>query len=532
MDSTYLILVMGESFLSDNSATYMVSFTTGDGNVILSEDIPFTGVVVEEDYDYYLFPIHYNHEDVTLSLSVLSGDADLYISTNPLNPNPTKDLYNFKSTQFGSESITLVWENGLREQCIGLPDTYTFGDKSQCFLYIGVFGYHTSTYIIRIHPSKNLPRMVNLGQSVSGNLNITMYDFYYAIIDTTIELISVIHPEFGDSDLYVNIYDKNISGSDTSKWGRPTKENSMYSSRSTVMSDEVSLTSQELTVLCPSHSCIAVAGVYCFSQVCTYSFSMRQNQIIKLTENQPFYGEASIEYQYYSYYCDKESTDFLVMVTPLNDGNPDLFISKGADKRPTSASSDWQSTGWGGDSILITKTDPYFTKPGIGSMKGTYIIGIQSIWSWGPSSYSIVVNNNPTPIISINSGLPQYGGLSANNTAYYKFNNYINVDIQIVLTPITGSGAMYANAYYGYEGNIQTLLPGEASYIWSSSSNSDRYTLNINANDPKFCTYCSIVIAVKAETKLFNYSIIAKNNLDFSVLLNGIPSKSESVPNK
>ena len=58
-DSTYLILVMGAEYLPDNSSTYVVSFTTGDGPISLSEDVPFTGVVLEGDYSYYTFPIHY-----------------------------------------------------------------------------------------------------------------------------------------------------------------------------------------------------------------------------------------------------------------------------------------------------------------------------------------------------------------------------------------------------------------------------------------------------------------------------------------
>lgn len=518
LDSTYLVLVMGEKYLADHSATYMVGFNTGDGPVTLSEDVPFSGVVIEGDYNYYTFPIHFNHEDVTISVTVMSGDPDLYISVSPNNTSPTTTNHDFKSTTFANEAITLIWEQGLKQKCPNLPETYKFGDPVHCFLYIGVFGFHSSNYIIRVHPSKSLPQLLSIGQPVSSSLNSTMYSFYYSIVDTQKDLHTVVQQVTGDSDLYISVLDKNLAGDNIGAWKRPTREDSQYSSASTVLSEQIDLTSKQLDSLCPSKNCIILAGVYCFSQVCSFSITMRQNEIEELMENQATYGTSDGSFVYYTYYCNKDSTDFLVTVTSLNDGDPNLFISKGIENPPTESNYNWASTGWGGDSILITHTDPVFKN---GSMKGVYVIGINS---WGPTSYAIMVNSSPKPIISLSSGVPQYGSLKGNSTAYYSFENYISQDILITITPTSGSGRMYASVYFSWFGDIYANLP-DTKYLWSSVMSTDRFSLNISTSDPNFCTYCSILVAVKSDTSNMDYSIIGKNNLDITVLQNGMPNR-------
>ncbi|OMJ70119.1 hypothetical protein SteCoe_31973 [Stentor coeruleus] len=525
LDSTYLILVMGENYLADNTSTYVVAFTCGDANMILSEDVPVTGVVIENEYNYYTFPIHYNHEDVTISITALTGDPDMYISVDPLNPNPTYREYDFVSTTFGSEYITLVWELGLKDKCPEVPDDYNFGDKTECNVYIGVHGYETSTYIIRVHPAKNLPMILSLGQPISSNVNISSYNFYYTMVDTKIDTHVYLLPMIGDSDLFVNVIDSKKE-SDSSKWERPTREKNDYASQFSVMSEEIDISSTELQIVCPSGTCIILSSVFCYSEVCTYSISIRQNEVQMLIENQATYGSIDIGYAYYSYYCDKESTNFLITVTSFGDGNPDMYISKGRDTRPSINSFIWYSNSWGGDSIMIKSDDEYF---GGGSMKGTYVIGITS--EWGPASFSIMINNNPRPIISLISGVPQYGNATGSYN-YYSFYNVVPQDITFSITPISGSGKFYANNYFDWQGDKYSSLPNNENNIWSSTKTGERYSLTIKTNDLQFCTYCEIVIGILADEGIFVYSITATNSMNITILQNGVVAKGEAPSDK
>ncbi|OMJ88503.1 hypothetical protein SteCoe_9537 [Stentor coeruleus] len=525
LDSTYLILVMGESYLADNTSTYVVGFTCGDANMILNEDVPITGVVMQNEYNYYTFPIHYKHEDVTISITALTGDPDMYISVDPLNPNPTYLEYDFISTTFGSEYITLVWEQGLKDKCPDMPDDYNFGDKTECNVYIGVHGFETSTYIIRVHPGKNMPMVLTLGQPINSNVNISSYNFYYTMVDTKIDVHVYLLPMIGDSDLFVNVIDSKKE-SDSTKWERPTREKSDYASQSSVMSEEIDISPKILENYCSSGTCIILSSVFCYSEVCTYSISVRQTEMQMLIENQATYGSVDIGYLYYSYYCDKESTNFLITVTSFGDGNPDMYISKGRDTRPNINSFVWYSNSWGGDSIMITSDDSYFEGK---SMKGTYVIGITS--EWGPSSFSIMVNNNPRPVISLISGVPQYGNATGAFN-YYSFYNVIPQDITISITPTSGAGKFYANSYYDWGGDRYSSLPNNENNYWSSTKTRERYSLTINTTDPWFCTYCEIIIGIIADEGTFVYSITATNSMNITILQNGVVAKGEAPTDK
>lgn len=102
-----------------------------------------------------MFPIHYNHEDVTISVTAFTGDPDMYISAE--KRSPTKDDNDYASSNYGSEVFTLIWEDKLKEECPDLPEEYTFGDETHCNLYIGVFGFEPSSYSIKVVARKDLP---------------------------------------------------------------------------------------------------------------------------------------------------------------------------------------------------------------------------------------------------------------------------------------------------------------------------------------------------------------------------------------
>lgn len=523
-DSTYLILVMAEKFLADKSATYTVSYTAGDGSLLLSEDTPFSGVVLMNDYSYFIFPVHFSHEDIVISLTTLSGDPDLFISVNSENTRPTSQKYDFKSTTFGNEKITLTWEEGLKEKCPNLPVDYKFGDAVHCYMYIAVFGFETTTFTIRIHPTKGLPSFLPSGQVTKGEMGNKEYEFYYSFIDTNKGLKLILQPDQGDSDLFLNIVDKETAGNDGSQWVRPNRETNDYSSQSTVMNEEIILTASELSQKCQSGTCLILISAYCVSSTCTFLVQVGDKSVVQsLVENQPTYGSSDKEMVYFSYYCNKDDSNFLVTVTTLGSCNPDLYISKGRNNFPNVTNFDWFSGSWGGDSILITKDDLYFEGK---SMKGTYIIGIFD--SWEPCTFNIIVNNNPKPIMKLISGVPQYSNQTSDNVNYFSFNNYINEDVIITLTPTYGSGLIYVIPYREWESDIYANLPGPDNYIWSSVKSPNQYVLNISFTDPSFCSYCQYVIAVKTDDKPLVYSINMKNLFDITVLQDGVPSRGES----
>ena len=529
VDSTYLILVMAEKFLPDLSATFAVSYSAGSGAVHLSEDVPYTGVVGENTYSYFVFPVHFSHEDVTISVTTLSGDPDMFISVSPNNTKPTVDKCDFKATNFGDEKITITWESGLKEKCPNLPKNQTFGNKTECKMYIGVYGFEVSTFTIRVHPSKGLPILLNPGSSVFGNISKSEYAFYYSIIEAGKDIKVTLQSLNGDADLFVNVIDRSNGNNDVDKWNRPSIDKNDFSSQSTVMSEEIAIDSSKLTKKCPSKTCILLVSAYCYLESCGFMMTVNQkNETQALIENQPTYGvTVRDQFVYYSYYLTKDFENFLVSVTGLEGGNPDLYICKGRNNFPNDSYYDWKSNGWGSDSVLITKDDKFFDgKP----MKGTYNIGVKDPFSSG--SFSILVNNNPKSIQNLAQGIPQHGEVESGSITYFSFSNYVNDDITITLTPLTGSVIMYVSTRENLINDIYSDLPSASNYKWSSDTSKDRYKILIPTTTTGFCVYCDYLIAVVSSSEPSTFSITAKNKLNFSVLQDGVPVRLEVESSK
>ena len=69
---------------------------------------------------------------------------------------------------------------------------------------------------------------------------------------------------------------------------------------------------------------------------------------------------------------NRRDTNILITLTPLNDGDPDLVVDFGDEKRPTYNSYRWASETFKSEHLYITKSD--FGKTD--SMEGIYIIGV------------------------------------------------------------------------------------------------------------------------------------------------------------
>jgi hypothetical protein len=522
LDSTYAVLVMADKFLPDLSATYVISFSIGNGSVLLSEDIPFTGIVLKEEYSYFMFPVHYSTEDITISLTCLSGDSDLYISVNPNNTHPSITQFDFIASTFEDEKLGLTWDQ-IKPICSGVPSEYVFGNKSHCYVFISVYGFDSSTFIIRVHPLNNLPSMLTLGQPLAGNLSELEYAFYYTFVDVAGDFKITVQPETGDPDLFLNVFDKDNVSSNSSTWIRPTKDNAQFLSVSTVMTEVIQIKAADLRNWCKSGICLLMASVFCIDNCSYFVQTSQTNQSQVLMENEPTYATSFQEFVYFSYYCSEDESEFSVQVTPLNDGNPDLYVNKGSDNYPTQDNFVWASDGWGGDSIIITKDDPYF-KSSSQSMRGNYIIGVKDFW--GNCSFTILVNNRPTKIHKLVSGVPQYGNLTGNSLVYYSFFNTILDDVSISLSVTLGNAEIFVRIWYVWDGDIIMNLPSPEKFTWSSSISKDKYRITIPTSSDKFCTYCSYLIAVITSDSPAVYTITAQTEAEITLLQDGSPVRS------
>lgn len=72
------------------------------------------------------------------------------------------------SSSFGSDFITILWEDKLKENCFDRSKPWNFGDPTHCNVYIGVLGYSHSVYTIMITGNTNLPTRVQYNIPIGG----------------------------------------------------------------------------------------------------------------------------------------------------------------------------------------------------------------------------------------------------------------------------------------------------------------------------------------------------------------------------
>lgn len=518
-DSTYLVLVQANRFTSENSATYSIQFARSEDILMLTENVNAFGQVQEESYAYYSFPVHYSHMDLKISLMVSSGDPDLYISFDYLNSRPSKSLYSIRSSHFGSETLTLLWDDEISKYCPDILQDYKHGDSHGCFIYISVYSQYPSGFTLRISPITELPKYMPRGGYVHSSLSESEYDFYYLFIDVIDELIIILQNARGESDLLVSLLEKDSAPVDIQDWSRPSEDFAMIKIKN-LLTEEVKLTSPQLQEYC-SKTCIVLISVRCTSSSCIFLLENPEADLIKLNEGQAKYGMAGKETQFFAYVCDKEREEILIVLTPIENCNPSLYVGKGKTSRPGPGNFDWSSESSDGDSVKITPSDLKF---GHETMLGTYVIGVRS--ESDLCSFTLTVTNHEFPVVVLNPGLPQQGSAGSGVITYYALYNTIAQQIQVSVTPNTGSPFILISTHKDSEDELYADLPTFTYFKWNSKFEQDKYSIILESSDENFCTFCYYLIGIASEN-FTTFTVIGNEEVNTKVLQNGVPYKSE-----
>ncbi len=108
---------------------YTITVSVSTATVVLQDNVPFRDVVTQSTYEYFRFDNPSSGSALSVSLTVLSGDSDLTISTQP---QPTILNGTWVSMSPGGDTIVI-------------PTTIVGS------YYIGVFGFQNSSFSIVAH---------------------------------------------------------------------------------------------------------------------------------------------------------------------------------------------------------------------------------------------------------------------------------------------------------------------------------------------------------------------------------------------
>lgn len=155
---------------------------------------PTIGSVSTGEYRFYRAPIARLDASVTVTLTSLSGDPDLYASF--LTPRPTAAEYNFSSSDMGDDRIFLSHF---------LP-SFCEGAAGMCELRIGVSGYRNSTFTLAMTQGNETRLSLLDGLPQRGTLEEQQWQFYSFDVQGGPGLDQVrisIGAEYGDPDVFV-----------------------------------------------------------------------------------------------------------------------------------------------------------------------------------------------------------------------------------------------------------------------------------------------------------------------------------------
>ena len=503
--SVYLAVVIGREFAENDEASYSIVYRPG-GELPshLQDDIPIRDEVELNAWRFYVFTLFEAHRDITISVTALSGDPDLYVAYNSL---PNKTHHDAQSTGFRGELLTIQWED-LKSVC-----------EFPCSLYMAVVGYSAAVYEIQVTTRKDLPVMLALDSPVKGAINKTEYRYYYSVVTSEVDMLVQLHSQLGDADLFVNVIDAGKADVNITNWERPSRNNYMNNSMRIGAFDQVKLDSGLLQSLCV-RSCIVLTGVYCSFGDCEYLLYHAQGGML-LMEGSPTQATVATDHMaYFNFYCPRTDAEVMISVTPLNEAAPRIYVSRGEDSRPgPSTGSDWNMTHWQGKPLVLRPTDP---EAGGQSMRGSYSIGVTGSTITLSFVISVSLGVAPTQLVR---GVIVTGATAANSTSYYFFHSVKSQDVLIRVTPTAGFVTLYASPQRLNDTN--DLFPTVKNHIWASSMAGNVHELHISSSDFHFCTGCRIVIAVVALSRNSTYRIVAANLDHITQLSNGIPTQGE-----
>jgi len=406
------------------SSTYsiMAIMETGDecGSSRLVLGQPQNAALTQGDYHCYVVTLTESYADLSISVTRITGDPDVYVWSPAVDGDMTDYNYDYASVNYGTDVLTIY-----------NPD---LGDYR-----IRIYGYTDTQYTITV-TTESSSHMLTPGVPVSATLRAGEYDYFEVLVDSLAQDLTVTVTSFiGDPDLYMSHVEQ-----------RPTLANFVASqgdrqARST-SSDSITIPKSELVI---GTYYIGVQGWTNSS----FSIVAHFDSPVFLSDGVATEGTVAHEAaRFYTFALLEHQNDCTVTLSPTS-GHAYLYVSAG--RQPVlddMASIDWSSNHPEGvQQIVIDALDPKFCRDCV------YYVMV-----FGMSDAQYVLSMTTSAVtIRLQAGIPFMSWASDGTYKFFQFTNPLaNGAVTITVTPFSGDPDIYMST--------STPSPTMDDYDWAA----------------------------------------------------------------
>lgn len=483
---------------------YTIVASSSHATTTLQTGVPMRDTVPQDTYEYFVFTADQPNTIITIALTPISGDPDIYVSTGDLTTTPTSAAGQsfWRGSRLGSDVIEIPPDD---ENACAIPCNYYIGVKA--------YGADAEFSLLAVQRSDSPITLVD-GVPQEEFVNKSMTNQYQITVDThdmqTVEV--TLTPFFGDADLYATV-DGHVPG----------PHNRQYYSLASSGEDSITVSASDQAWIdagCTERAiCQIRIAVYGYTNSRYSIVANTQNEQIVLQDGVAFRGRVGAnQYAYFVYNNRAFSNAVAITLTPLS-GDPDMYVD--THPLPTSQSGhhQWSANRLGLDVVDIMPDDPHACTPPC-----NYYIGILG-WAHN-ATFTIMASNHsglPTPLVD---GVPQMGRVDEGRVNRYYFDMTAEQQaIELSVTPLYGDPDLYVA--------VDGDPPSRTHSNYASLVSNGEDVLVINASDPIMVTHCSQNWASRATCRVHiavygyqtaEYTLTVSGNTGMQHLVEGVPS--------
>lgn len=403
------------------------------------------GLVESSRFSYYYIRPSNLYSDIQLTLSVVFGDVDLYVSNawdkRPQLINGVIKSFDYKSANVGNDDV-LISHRYVQSSCKTI---------SGCYFIVGVYAAYgsplnpiQSSFLLTARLQDSTVTLAN-GIAHRGSVGSGNTDYYkFSLLQRDVDVTFSVSAMYGDPDMFIGM----------GKNQHPRMGNATWAQMS-LGADTLTLQNDEIKKHCipdPANGkpCDFFIGVYGWRN-CSYAITVTVNDgflsPVVLFDQQPTTGMVGQGgYQYFKYFIRSSppgphssvplSLQFIL--TPAGGADIDLYMTIAANdsvaREPGRQTFDYKSTSW---SDVVEHIEFSYGMPQYCYDCVVYL----AAYGYSAGPFSIQVSS--TGIFSLQDNVAVGGVINKNAFNYYSFYNAdAYAEMTIMLTSVRFSPVM------------------------------------------------------------------------------------------